>query len=98
MCRLLCLQFLSFGMEPKRVQLSLPEKNAVPALHKAGLKGLKIARETGLLLPAIYGALKRFKQRVTKRNKDRSGRQPLLTLYRYRSRHVSYRIQFVLFM
>jgi hypothetical protein len=91
MCRLLCLQFLSFEMEPKRVQLSLPEKNAIPALHKAGLKGPTIARETRLLLPAIYGVLKRFKQRVTKGNKDRSGKPPLLTLYVYRARPVSYR-------
>jgi IS30 family transposase len=59
-------------MEPKRVQLSLPEKNAIPALHKAGLKGQEIARETGLPLPTIYGDLKRFKQRVTKGNKERS--------------------------
>ena len=78
-------------MEPKRVQLSLPEKNAIPALHKAGLKGPTIARETRLLLPAIYGVLERFKQRVTKGNKDRSGRPPLLTLYGYRARPVSYR-------
>ena len=82
---------IAFEMEPKRVELSLPEKNAIPALHKAGLKGPEIARETGLPLPTIYGDLKRFKQRVTKGNKERSGRPPLLTLYGYRVRPVSYR-------
>ena len=82
---------IAFEMEPKRVQLYLPEKNAIPALHKAGLKGSEIARETGLPLPTIYGDLKRFKQRVNKGNKERSGRPPLLTLYEYRVRPVSYR-------
>ena len=83
--------FIAFEMEPKRVQLSLPEKNAIPALHKAGLKGPTIGREMGLPLPIIYGVLKRFKQRVIKRNKERSGGPPLLTLYGYRVRPVSYR-------
>ena len=82
---------IAFEMEPKRVQLSLPEKNAIPALHKAGLKGPTIGREMGLPLPIIYGVLKRFKQRVIKRNKERSGGPPLLTLNGNRARPVSYR-------
>jgi IS30 family transposase len=60
-------------MAPKRVQLSLSEKNAIAALHKAGLKGPAIARETGHSLPTIYVVLKRFKQRGTVENKERSG-------------------------
>jgi IS30 family transposase len=49
-------------MAPNRVQLSLSEKNTIAALHKAGLKGSAIARETGHPLSTIYGVLKRFKQ------------------------------------
>jgi hypothetical protein len=34
-------------MAPKRVQLSLSVKNAIAALHKAGLKGSAITWKTG---------------------------------------------------
>jgi hypothetical protein len=34
-------------MAPKSVQLSLSKKNAIAALHKAGLKGPAITQETG---------------------------------------------------
>ena len=37
--RLLFSIFTAFEMAPKRVQLSLSVKNAIAALHKAGLKG-----------------------------------------------------------
>jgi len=76
-------------MAPKRVQLSLSEKNAIAALHKAGLKGPAIARETGHPLSTIYGVLKRFRQRGTVESEERSGRPSLLTprntrkLYRF---------------
>ena len=50
---------------PKRAQLSLSEKNAIAALHKAGLKGPAITRETEYPLSTIYGVLKRFRQRGT---------------------------------
>ena len=50
---------------PKRVRLSLSEKNAIAALHKAGLKGPAITRETGYPLSTVYGVLKRFRQRGT---------------------------------
>ena len=39
--------FIAFEMAPKRLQLSLSEKNTTAALHKAGLKG-----------PMSYGILK----------------------------------------
>jgi uncharacterized membrane protein len=52
-------------MSPKRVQLSLSEKNAIAALHKAALKGPEITRETRYPLSTIYGVLKRFRQRET---------------------------------
>jgi len=48
-------------------------------LHKTGLKGPAIARETGHPLPTIYGVLKRFKQRGTLENEEKSGRPSLLT-------------------
>jgi transposase len=67
-------------MAPKRVLLSFSEKNAIAALHKAGLKGPTIARETGHPLSTIYGVLRCFKQRGTVENKERSGRPSLLTL------------------
>ena len=41
-------------MTPKRVQLSLSEKNAIAALHKAELKGPAITRETGYPLITVY--------------------------------------------
>ena len=66
-------------MAPNRVQLSLSEENTIAALHKAGLKGPAIARETGHPLPTLYGVLKRFKQRGTVENKERSGRTSFLT-------------------
>ena len=52
-------------MAPKRVQLSLSEKNAIAALHKAGLKGPTIKQETGYPLSTVYCVLKRFRQRGT---------------------------------
>ena len=58
---------------------SLFEKNAMAALHKAGLKGPTIAGETGHMLPTIYVALKRFKQHGIGENEERSGRPSLLT-------------------
>ena len=70
---------IAFEMAPNRVQLSLSEKNTIAALHKAGLKGSAIARETGHPLSTIYGVLKRFKQRGTVENKERSGRTSFLT-------------------
>jgi sugar-specific transcriptional regulator TrmB len=42
------------------------------ALHKTGLKGPAITQETGPPLPTIYGVLKRFKQRGTVENEERS--------------------------
>ena len=57
-------------MTPKRVQLSLSEKNAIAALHKAGLKGPAITRETGYPLSTVYGALKRFRQGGTVERED----------------------------
>jgi hypothetical protein len=57
------------GCPVKRVQLSSSEKNAIYALHKAGLKGPTIARETGHPLPTIYGVIKHFRQRGTVENK-----------------------------
>jgi len=71
--------FIGFEMAPKRVLLSLSEKNAIAALHKAGLKGQAIARETGHPLSTLYGVLKCFKQRGTVENRERSGRPSLLT-------------------
>jgi sugar-specific transcriptional regulator TrmB len=56
-------------MATKRVQLSSSEKNAIYALHKAGLKGPTIARETGHPLPTIYGVIEHFRQRGTVENK-----------------------------
>ena len=50
--------FIGFEMAPKRVLLSFSEKNAIAALHKAGLKGPTIARETGHPLSTIYGVLR----------------------------------------
>jgi len=44
-------------MAPTCVELFLSEKNVIAALHKAGLKGPTIARETGHPLPTIYGVL-----------------------------------------
>ena len=70
---------IAFEMAPNRVQLSLSEENTIAALHKAGLKGPAIARETGHPLPTLYGVLKRFKQRGTVENKERSGRTSFLT-------------------
>ena len=57
-------------MAPKRVQLSLTEKNAIAALHKAGLKGPAITRETGYSLSTVYGVIKRFRQRGTVERED----------------------------
>jgi hypothetical protein len=71
--------FIAFEIAPECVQLSLSEKNAIAALHKAGLKGPPIAQETRHPLPTIYGVLKCFKQRGTVENKERSGRPFLLT-------------------
>jgi hypothetical protein len=61
------------------VQLSLSEKNTIATLHKAGLKGPEMTRETGHPLPTIYGVLKRFKELGTVENEERSGRSSLLT-------------------
>ena len=55
--------FIAFEIVPIRVQLSLSEKNAITTLHKAGLNGPAIARETGHPLPTKYGVSKRFQQR-----------------------------------
>jgi hypothetical protein len=74
----LLTMLIAFEMAPNRVQLSLSE-DTIAALHKAGLKGPAIARETGHPLPTLYGVLKRFKQRGTVENKARSGRTSLLT-------------------
>ena len=64
--RLLSIQFSSLlRWPPKRVQLSLTEKNAIAALHKAGLKGPAITRETGYPLSTVYGILKRSRKRGT---------------------------------
>jgi len=52
--------FIAFEMAPKRVQLSLSEKNAIAALHKAGLKGQAIAREMGHPLPNNIWCFKTF--------------------------------------
>ena len=52
-------------MASKRVQLSLSEKNAIAFLHKVGLKGPAITRETGCPMSTVYGVLKRFRQRGT---------------------------------
>ncbi|CAC5377441.1 unnamed protein product [Mytilus coruscus] len=48
-------------MAPKRKELSLSEKNAIAALHKAGVKGPDFARQTGHPISTIYGVLNRFK-------------------------------------
>ncbi|CAG2204450.1 unnamed protein product [Mytilus edulis] len=66
-------------MAPKRKELSLSEKNAIAALHKAGMKGPDIARQTRHPLPTIYGVLNRFKGRGSLENKERTGRPNLLT-------------------
>ncbi|CAG2225185.1 unnamed protein product [Mytilus edulis] len=66
-------------MAPKRKELSLSEKNAIAALHKAGMKGPDIARQTRHPLPTIYGVLNRFKGRRSLENKERTGRPNLLT-------------------
>jgi len=66
-------------MAPKRVQLSLSEKNAIGAWHKAGLKGPGITQETGYPLSTVYGVLKRFRQRGTVEREKISGRPSLLT-------------------
>ena len=63
-------------MAPKRVQLSLSEKNAIAALHKAGLKGAAITREMGYPLSTVYCVLKRIRQHGTV---EISGRPSLLT-------------------
>jgi hypothetical protein len=63
---LLSIQFSSLlRWPPKRVQLSLSEKNTIAALHKAGLKGPAITRETGYPLSTVYGVFKRFRQHAT---------------------------------
>ena len=68
---LLSIQFSSLlRWPPKRVQLSLSEKNTIAALHKAGLKGPAITRETGYLLSTVYGVLKRFRQNGTVEKRD----------------------------
>ena len=63
---LLSIQFSSLlRWPPKRVQLSLSEKNTIAALHKAGLKGPAITREMGYPLSSVYCVLKRIRQRGT---------------------------------
>ena len=57
----------------------MTEKNAIAALHKTGLKGPAIERETGHPLAIFYGVLKRFKQGGTVENEERSGRPSFLT-------------------
>jgi DNA-binding MarR family transcriptional regulator len=57
--------FIAFEMAPKRVQLSLSEKNVIAALHKAGLKGAAITREMGYPLSTVYCVLKRIRQHGT---------------------------------
>ena len=57
-------------MASKRVQLSLSEKNAIAVLHKVGLKGPTITRETGYPMSTVYGVLKRFRQRGTVETRD----------------------------
>lgn len=42
-------------MVPKRKKLSLSEKNAIAALHNAGMKGQDIARQIGNPLPTFMG-------------------------------------------
>ena len=66
-------------MATKRKELSLSEKNAIAALHKAGMKEPDIARQTRHPLPTIYGVLNRFKGRGSLENKERTGRPNLLT-------------------
>ena len=60
-------------MAPKRVQLSFSEKNAIAALHKAGLKGTAIKQKTGYPLSTVYCVLKRFRQRGTVERQKISG-------------------------
>ena len=64
-------------MAPKRVELSLSEKNVITAFHKAGLKGPAMTRGKWHPHPTIYGVVKRFKQRETVENEERSGRPSL---------------------
>ena len=63
--------FINFEVAPKRVQLSLSEKNTIAALHTAGLIEPSTARETEHPMPTIYGVFKRFKQRGAMENEGR---------------------------
>ena len=60
-------------MAPKRIQLSLSEKNAIAALHKAGLEGPAIKQETGYPPSTVYCVSKRFTQRGTVEREKISG-------------------------
>ncbi|VDI02443.1 Hypothetical predicted protein [Mytilus galloprovincialis] len=78
---IVCFVYISYSFEngPKRKELSLSEKNAIAALHKAGMKGPDIARQTRHPLPTIFRVLNRFKGRGSLENKERTGRPNLLT-------------------
>ncbi|XP_062594615.1 uncharacterized protein LOC134256040, partial [Saccostrea cucullata] len=66
-------------MATNRRELSLAEKNAIAELHRAGIKGLEIAKQTGHPLPTVYGVLRRLKDRGSIENQDRRGRPSLLS-------------------
>jgi hypothetical protein len=70
--------FIVFEIAPKRVQLSLSEKNAIAALHKASLKGPTITWDTRCQQYIVFkNVLDNVK--LWRASKERSGRPSLLT-------------------
>jgi len=63
----------------KRIQLLCLRRMKLLLYTKQDWKVPTIVRKTENPLPTIYGVLKRFKQRGTVENEERSGRQSLLT-------------------